>query len=332
VTVRQDLTASQLHPRVQGEQGPPSPLPHILVPLDGSPASEQVLPLVTPLARGLRSRVALLRVLETDALPTTLDREQQHGLDQLVAGAQARSLDYLQGLQTHATTDVLPGSAAEAIVFLAHSLGADLIAMSTHGRTGLGRWMIGSVTEKVLQTADCPVLLVRARSPGDVAAEPPEAVPEPQDGKPEFPFGVTRLLLPLDGSEFAARAIPLAETFSKAFGLPLHVPRVVPASWVALAGSDGDETAAAAAELMTAMEAEAAEYVMRQGSALRDQGLRVETQVVVGDPASEISAMAGQGTMVMMSSHGQTGPGRYVMGSVAGRVVAGSRGPVLVVR
>ena len=197
-----------LDPHLEGGEVSPSPLPQILVPLDGSPASGQVLPIVMKLARAMGSRVALLRVLETDALPTTLDPDQQLKLDQLVANAQERSLEYLQALQARlqdegveATTDVLPGSPAEAIVFLAHSLGADLIAMCTHGRTGIERWMRGSVAEKVLQTADCGLLLVRAGE--QVSGE------------------IGRVLLPLDGSDVAERATPMAQMMAGALGAPL---------------------------------------------------------------------------------------------------------------
>lgn len=306
-----------LDPHVEGGEASQSPLPQILVPLDGSSVSEQVLPIVTMLARGLGSRVALLRVLETDALPTTLDPDQQLKLDQLVAQAQERSLEYLQSLQARlqgdgveATTDVLPGSPAEAIVFLAHSLGADLIAMCTHGRSGLERLIWGSVAEKVLQTADCGLLLVRAGE--QVSGE------------------IGRVLLPLDGSDIAERATPMAQMLAGAFGVPLALVRVVPTTEVFLAGWDADGIVAA--DLLTSMEEEAAGYLESTASAMRRSGMSVETQVVRGDPATVLGELASAERMVVMATHGRTGPGRYVMGSVAEKVVRGAWGPVLVVR
>lgn len=311
-----------LDPHVEGGEASPSPLPQILVPLDGSSVSEQVLPIVTMLARGLGSRVALLRVLETDALPTTLDPDQQLKLDQLVAQAQERSLEYLQSLQARlqgdgveATTDVLPGSPAEAIVFLAHSLGADLIAMCTHGRSGLERLIWGSVAEKVLQTADCGLLLVRGQEGSELRGA--QATPR-------------RVLLPLDGSEIAERAMPVAQMIAGAFQAPLVLMRVIPTTDLLLAGWDADGVVAA--DLFESMAEEATGYIEHSAAELRRGGLQVETQIVHGDPARELGALASAETMVVMATHGRTGPGRYVMGSVADRVVRGASGPVLVVR
>jgi nucleotide-binding universal stress UspA family protein len=269
------------------------------------------------LARAMGSRVALLRVLETDILPTTLDPDQQLKLDQLVAQAQERSLEYLQSLQARlhgdgveATTDVLPGSPAEAIVFLAHSLGADLIAMCTHGRTGLERWRRGSVAEKVLQTADCALLLVRAGE--GVSGE------------------IRRVLLPLDGSEIAERAAPMAQMLAGALAVPLVLVRAVPTAGMVLAGWDVDGIVSG--ELLVSIEEEAASYIEQQAAALRHGGLTVDAQVVRGDPAIELGKLASAETLVVMATHGRTGPGRYVMGSVAEKLARGASGPVLVVR
>src|SRR5206468_1886619 len=119
--------------------------------------AESALPAVETLARAMGYQVALLTVLDTDALPITLDPDQQMQLDSLVAQARIRAEEHQAAIRdrlrergVETTADVLPGTPAEAIVFLAHSQGVDLIAMATHGRSGLDKWITGSVMDKVL--------------------------------------------------------------------------------------------------------------------------------------------------------------------------------------
>ncbi|HEU5099135.1 MAG TPA: universal stress protein, partial [Roseiflexaceae bacterium] len=174
----------------------------ILVPLDGSALAEQILPTVSMLASTLRANVHLLRVIADDqgeqivtemnarAFPSVgpltvqLQREQR-AWDFLMQGAES----YLAGLATqlreagiHVQSEVRPGIAAEQIVAVAASVPAALIAMATHGYSGLRRWTLGSVADKVVQAATVPVLVVRG------VAEPRPAP------------ALDRILVPLDGS------------------------------------------------------------------------------------------------------------------------------------
>lgn len=326
-----------MDPQVGAGGAPAGVLPNILVPLDGSPTAEQVLPYVVAAAKSMGSQVALVRVLETDLLPTILDGPQQMELDRVIATAGQRALEYLQEAQARlrergvaATTDVVPGSSAEGIVFLAHSLGADLIAMCTHGRSGLGRLLWGSVAEKVLQTAECPLLLVRARAE--------EEAPEGFESLSQLHAGaaarISRVVIGLDGSGLAERALPVAEVFAGALEVPLHLARIVPTAALALAGWEPGGSALLAADLATAMEEEAGGYLAAQAAVLRARGRTVETHVLRGEPASQLQALAAAepGTLVVVATHGRTGPGRYIMGSVADRLVRGAVGPVVVVR
>jgi nucleotide-binding universal stress UspA family protein len=142
----------------------------ILVPLDGSTLAEAALPPAIDLARDRGARLILLRATEAHAAPLADPAEAQVAA---VRGAET----YLAGVRTRINTAELPtvdtsvwyGPPAEAIVEAARFRGADLIVMSSHGRTGLGRLVLGSVAETVLRATSVPILLIR---PGDVPVEP----------------------------------------------------------------------------------------------------------------------------------------------------------------
>ena len=154
---------------------------NIVVPLDGSELAEHVLPYVKDL---VQHRTLTVHLISVAPLPATLpaaaapmrlyplvmtqaDLEAQVGERERI---QEELRNYLKGValdlarervSTH--IEVRFGDPAEEIIAYAKQVEADLIAMSTHGRTGLARWAYGSVTEKVMRHAHCPVLLVRAR-------------------------------------------------------------------------------------------------------------------------------------------------------------------------
>jgi nucleotide-binding universal stress UspA family protein len=142
----------------------------ILVPLDGSQIAEQVLPHVAELAACHVSEIVLLRVVgyPTSSLPLS-SAELEAGVRDC---AECEALDYLKGvaetyfkgahLKVKAEAVTGEGPVVDSILDYADKNGIDLIAMSTHGRTGPARWIIGSVAERVVRAASMPVLLVRA--------------------------------------------------------------------------------------------------------------------------------------------------------------------------
>ncbi len=138
----------------------------ILVPLDGSPVAEAVLPQAEMLAKCSDAEVVLLSVLShpsidyyipDPAMAVSAYVEQQRASKEYLAHV-AADLS-AQGLRVR--TELCEGPVAEAILDYADSTQADLIAMSTHGRSGIGRFLLGSVAEKVIRSAKVPVLLVR---------------------------------------------------------------------------------------------------------------------------------------------------------------------------
>lgn len=145
-------------------------LQRIVVPTDFSPASERALDFAIPLARREQAAISLVHVLDPQALAPratriqpaveqmVLEPELERSIqEELVRRAEAR----LVGIQFD-TTLVLGGRVAEAIVEHARKKSADMIVISTHGRTGFAHLTIGSVAERVVRLAACPVLTVRA--------------------------------------------------------------------------------------------------------------------------------------------------------------------------
>ncbi len=135
-----------------------------LVPLDGSPVAEAIIPFILEIAGPLDMAVRLLRVVEPIPSvvvegpmivddPVARERDAEEYLAPIAAELRGRGVD--------AGWEVRRGAAPAAILAAAKAFGADLIAMSTHGRSGLRRLLFGSVAEQVLRHADVPVFLMR---------------------------------------------------------------------------------------------------------------------------------------------------------------------------
>ncbi len=140
----------------------------ILVPLDGSPVAEEILPAVSKVAQALGSELILFRVpvayapglmtgewyLPVQAVLDTAEEDAQAYLNAVASRLEE------QGLHVLAATAI--GSVADSIVEYAEANQVDLVAMCTHGRTGLARWAFGSIADRVLRAGGTPILLVRA--------------------------------------------------------------------------------------------------------------------------------------------------------------------------
>jgi nucleotide-binding universal stress UspA family protein len=145
----------------------------ILVPVDFSPPSERAVRYATTLANRFGARVALLHVVEDPFVTGAWQSEAfvpnvPELLNDLITAARGHLGDLKKSLAAHGfvvETDVITGQPARAIVEHASTGGFDLIVMGTHGRTGLSHALMGSVAERVVQRAPCPVLTVREAAP-----------------------------------------------------------------------------------------------------------------------------------------------------------------------
>ena len=296
--------------------------PRILVPLDGSRLAEQVLPYARTVARRMRSRIELLAVNVPLGIDSkSLSQDEEH----TALGAESSDREYLarvsaalRGSDLAVTSTTCDGSPASEIVKAAGKEPGTLIAMSTRGRSGITRWMLGSVTDKVLRAAENPLLIVRARMGESV----------PDDVK------IGHVIVPLDGSPIAERLLPHAIAFAKAMRSGVSLIMVTPSPEEQDNRLQG-RLSRTERRVYQKLDALAREYLAEVEGELRYQDIQsVEAHVLPGDPAEAILQSSRQipDSIVAISTHGRSGMGRWLLGSVTDRVVRHSVVPVLVVR
>jgi nucleotide-binding universal stress UspA family protein len=299
----------------------------IVVPLDGSRLSERIEPYVTQLAKGFSSELRLVHIINPNRfLADLLLGEQQERVEiaEVVEKAKAQIENYLQqprarlvdlGIPT--TTSLVSTTSqegpGEAILDYASRQGADLIAMTTHGRVGVERWLIGSVASELLHTSPIPLLLVR---PSEVGAPPSP---------------LTEVLVPLDGSDLAESVLPHVVTLANVLKLKVTLFRSVP---IPIETWEGGEYAVYSGKLLDEMQTLAETYLEGIADRLAADGLETTREVHIGDAGVTVTDFADQrpGTLITLSTHGRSGLGRWLLGSVADKVVRSGVAPVLVVR
>jgi nucleotide-binding universal stress UspA family protein len=296
----------------------------VVVPLDESPAAEQALPFAVELARRRSADVLLVSAVELPVEFTTwMGAGAPAAGDELDALTSTRAT-YLAGVAAklsgaRVSQRVLLGGASAAIVETLESLDDPLLAMTSHGRTGAGRLLLGSVASRVVHAARCPVLLTRVCA--ERAHEPVQAA-------------FNRVLVPLDGSSFSEAAVEAALATVGQGVTELRLLRVVevPALPVAsLAGANVPLDYGLVAEYVSATRDEAAQYVQALSARLAAAGQPASWEVREGQVASEINAAAqawGADT-VAMATHGRSGFNRLFFGSVAEQLLHSSELPVL---
>ena len=319
----------------------------ILVTLDGSTFSEAIVPAAAQLAEATGSEVHLLSVVEDPGIrrswveaiamgeagtgefmlpPTAMPRypDARRGedmstetLEQAIHSARQYLAEVALRFPAGAESSAVPGNdPVAAIADYAAENGIDLIAMSTHGRSGIGRWVYGSNADKLLQSTAYPILLVRPRN-GDA----------PSQGG----VNIDTLIVPLDGSLLAEEALAYAEGIASQMSLRLSLIRVVTTPAIAYPGT---ETYAYDPRLFTDLENDAAAYLRDKQAQLESRGLDVASTVRGGYPAAHIIDFAedSEGSLIVMSTHGRGGLGRWIMGSVADRVLRAAYRPILLIR
>jgi nucleotide-binding universal stress UspA family protein len=296
----------------------------VLVPLDGSALAEQVLPYVRLLAGPLQAPVHLLRVIERPLPEIGAQLNPRLHQQRSKASERRQAQEYLEALAgpmreagVGVATAVRVGTPALEIVNEAAKEPDTLVAMSTHGRSGIGRWLIGSVTNKVLRASANPVLVIRPRESG-----------VPTEAKLED------IIVPLDGSALAEQGLPHVVHLSKALKLAVTLLRV-PTQPLLYSSHDMQVPIGAYEQLRQEALEEAADYLRQVAQALRQQGVATfKERVVQGHPAAAIVdfPVHAPNCLFAMTTHGRSGVGRWLLGSVTDRVVQHSGQPVLVIR
>jgi nucleotide-binding universal stress UspA family protein len=297
-----------------------SAMTHILVPLDGSPLAETILPFVEELAQRARGRLTLLYV--TPVHQGVLPHLDNPGMDQMVSRDSRLAESYLSDQRRRlvaagvdASIAVASGDPASEINRHAERTGVDLIALSTHGRSGVQAWVHGSVAEEMLHTTHTPLLLVR-----------------PADRWTATPHRIERVIVPLDGSWEAETALAVAELFAGAGRLPLVLMQCVEPLSLGFVADPSGIPFIGAQPILAAMVQEARDYLEGVAGRLRARGMTVSTEVSVGAAAPGIAdyARCSPGSIVMLASHTRAGWRRALLGSVARRLARTVPTPVVV--
>lgn len=299
----------------------------ILVPLDGSPPAERALPYAEALARASGGRLVLVRAVPQLARPAGDRSYRTLAAAREAAAAEARA--YLDGAVARlgergvAARGAVPyEEEADGILAEARRAGADLIAMATHGRGGLGRWLYGSVAEAVIAATKLPVLLVRAWLP---------------EGGAALLATAPRILVPLDGSSANEAALPVAEGVVKSLGGTLVLVRAVARPDLVFAP---DALLAPLLRDELVEEQSAAERYLREVAArVAGGGQPPATVVRVGRPGLDMAAAVIEAVgrecgaaLVVMTSHHRAGLERVLLGSVADATLRHGTLPVILVR
>lgn len=288
----------------------------VLVPIDASDAAKRAARRGIGLAKAYEADLHFLSVVDTRAFSESLA-----DLDELVR-SQARVLEKeaettLTAVEELAAdagiaaiTDIRRGRPPDTILEYGADHEIDLIAMGTHGRSGLDRLLLGSVTERVLRSAESPVLSV---SPDD--RRPPEAY--------------DNVLIPTDGSDQAEVAAGHGIDIADKFDGRIHAFNVVDVTGLAGAADAGylldsvveglEEVGQQATDMVAAM--------------AREVGVESVSSIEQGTPHREILEYveSHEIDLIAMGSHGRTGLDRLLLGSVAERIVRSADVPVLTV-
>jgi nucleotide-binding universal stress UspA family protein len=292
----------------------------MLIPLDGSGLAERALEDAAALSASTAATLILLRTVELHTVPGMDDRAAEV---EALSDAERYLREHAERLQHRGfTCEVVAtyGPAAEWIVAEASLRDVDLIVMSTHGRSGPARWLLGSVAEAVLARTSVPVLLVRAWQPR---------------GREMLLRDEPRVLVPLDGSAFAEAALPIAAGLADDVGAELVLIRVQPRP-ADVIKTEAGLVLSYVDQQEAGLVSEATDYLNMVAGGLLERwlGVPVSTRAELGDAASSITATAMQlnAALIVMTTHGRTGVSRAVLGSVAGRILEHSTASLVLVR
>ncbi len=289
----------------------------IVVPLDGSEIAEYPIPYVTGLAAASKANVALVHVCG----PQEGEAGRMHEVYiNYIADGVRKDLKGMGTTECGVTATVRFGDPTQEILGYVGEQSNTLLAITSHGRSDIEHWLMGGVAYKVLHHSPVPIRLLRVVSAKNVA-------------KRSWPE--KRILVLLDGSEFSQQALPYAQAHAKLAHAEITLlrvcePAVVRADYPASLGSWEEHVE----RLTREKEEERGEYLTNVSERLVDAGLKVQTQVLLGDAVTEIAHYLENESfdLVAMTTHGRSGIGRWVLGSVTERLAQSCHLPLLLIR
>ena len=283
----------------------------ILVPLDTSPMAEQVLPYTIELARAFNSSVYVLNICEAHkghditSCQTYLDTEVSELKNSLAGQAKA------------VKSELITGSPGEKILFYAQSEKVNLIIMTSHGRSGVTLWPIGSTVDKVLRRTGVPLIIVKVK--------------EAQGASPQTEL-FKKILVPLDGSELGAKVVPYVAEIAAKMGSEVILFQVIETAKHVHSLGRIDTVPFVEGEL-DSLKKRAAEFLEQKSRKFAESRAKVSTLVKAGNVAEEILKYADENScsLIALSSHGHSGFESWIIGSITSKVLNAGKKSLLFV-
>jgi nucleotide-binding universal stress UspA family protein len=298
---------------------------NILIPLDGSELAEVVFPYVKQLAGKVDLDLTLFHVCESHSESQLMCQAYLERAADMVR-AHSREARSIMGAPSEEKAvevrgQVVVGHPAEEILRYSEENKIDLILMATHGRSGIRRWVLGSVADKVLRKSMVPVWLVRANIPEKII----------QNDKP----GMT-LLVPLDGSKFAESVLPHVQALAKQLSVKavnVLLIRVYEKPFITADYPEPDWSKHVE-RMVNFFRDEAERYLADVKKKLSGDGIEVRTEVLMGKPADEIIKYEynHHPKLVVMATHGSSGLSVWEYGNITDKILHGGNTPLLLVR
>jgi nucleotide-binding universal stress UspA family protein len=280
----------------------------ILVPLDGSELAQLALPFAEKIAGHLGSRIMLLYVCES--LEDSRDPEHRLYLQKMTKVAKAdieQYMDKLKRKRIKVESEILVGDPASEIVDYAQKEDFSLIVMSTHGHSGIKRWALGSVADRVLRGTQKPLVLVRAKqvSPDTTVASI-----------------FKNIVVTLDGSRESEAVIPYIEELAGGVGAKVVLLHVIEPSYRFFTAG-GFKYEGYSEKKKKSMKAFYDNYLEGIAAGLGRRGIDARFQVKFGEVAEAIIKFAdeAEADFIAMTTHGRSGIKRWALGSTADKVL-----------
>lgn len=289
----------------------------VIVPLDRSALSEQAVPAGVFLSKALDVTLELVHVIEKPITEGATDVRMYPSPEMVRKELEAVIDRY--NITTPVSVNTITGDPVQRLLQIGERDPNSILVMATHGRSGVVRTLLGSVADKVMRGASSPVLLVR----------PTTDIPAPPSFK--------KVVVALDGSAFAERALPWAIQVGRESGAEIHLVRVVESLWSLAYPTTPYDGISIDPEtidrLTTEFTAEATKYLETAAERLKGEEVTVTWKVAHGRPTDEIINEAEQtgAGLIITTTHGRGGLSRVFQGSVATGLATQSNVPLLVV-
>jgi nucleotide-binding universal stress UspA family protein len=280
----------------------------ILVPLDSSKLAEVALPYAEEIAGRLVSDVKLVHIVESDTDPYRNMRQVYlQKMAEVTRSGVEKHLIKPPEREIKVDPIILVGDPAWEIVNYADEESIGLIVMVTRGLSGIKRWTLGNVADRVVRTTEMPVVLIRAK--GDRLGGHEKGI-------------FNKVLVCLDGSRESEAILTYVGELASKFKAEVVLIEVAEKGYY-FAKAGGYEYVFYPEEQTRSAKAFIKDYLDKVGSQLKQKGIAVNSEVRVGDAAEEIIRFADEisADVVAMTTHGRSGIARWAVGSVADKVL-----------